>query len=169
MRQTEQHQNRECLVPDMPRTFHLPSKDKALPARYQDQYFDRKNTFEEMQHPVKLSNLTFLTAHDYEDVMHKMVSNAMLVDHKKNPCSDDFMKNASVDQTYVLYFSMMYEGAPEVFLNIAKCLKVWDVDARGFHKGAVRLFYNKAHLVLVGYPNSPYSIYKPNNIAAIYF
>ena len=140
MRQVEQHQKRECLIPDIPRTYHQASRGNNLPAKYQDDYFSRKHKFEELSHPVKLSNLDRLIASEYEDDMYRLVSNAHLVDHTKSPCDKDFMKNASPEQNYVAYFRMSYDRAVDVYINIAKCLKIWDVDVRGFHKSSVRLY-----------------------------
>merc|ERR1712071_231350 len=101
--------------------------------------------------------------------MYRLVSNAHLVDHTKSPCDKDFMKNASPEQNYVAYFRMSYDRAVDVYINIAKCLKIWDVDVRGFHKSSVRIYINKAQVVFVGYPASPYSIHKPNHVTAFYF
>lgn len=43
------------------------------------------------------------------------------------------------------------------WLEVARCLKIWDLDGRGFHKGLWRLFLNGHHLLVVQVPSSPYS------------
>ena len=41
---------------------------------------------------------------------------------------------------------------------MAKCLKIWDLDARGFHRGMWRVVHKKnAPLFIVGVPYSDYS------------
>lgn len=53
------------------------------------------------------------------------------------------------------------------WLPLAKCLHVWDLDARGFHRGLVRLHLNGAHLLIIGVPYSPYSVFKPPKIVPL--
>ena len=116
MRQVDQHQKRECLVPDIPRTYHQASKGNTLPAHFQDDYFNRKHKgFEDTQHPVKLKGLERMSAHEYEDDMYKLVSSSLLVDHTKSPCDKDFLKNVQPGQSYVAYFRMAYDSATEVY------------------------------------------------------
>lgn len=63
---------------------------------------------------------------------------------------------------------MPNEIATEVFLEISKCLKLWDLDARGLHKSSFRTFIKKQRVIFIGHPASPYSIYKPVDIAPIF-
>lgn len=55
------------------------------------------------------------------------------------------------------------------FIQICKCLKIWDLDARGLHKSSFRTFIKTHHVIFVGYPTSPYAIYKPVNVKPIAF
>lgn len=50
------------------------------------------------------------------------------------------------------------------WLALAKCLHIWDLDARGYHKGMWRLHIHGAPFFIIGAPYSPYSVYKPRNV-----
>lgn len=41
--------------------------------------------------------------------------------------------------------------------NENKCFKIWDLDARGSHKGLWRFFLKNNSIMVVGFPFSPYS------------
>lgn len=43
------------------------------------------------------------------------------------------------------------------FLKQNKCFKIWDLDARGSHKGLWRFYLKNNSIVVVGVPFSPYS------------
>lgn len=55
------------------------------------------------------------------------------------------------------------------WLQMAKCFHIWDLDARGYHRGLWRLHINGAHLIVIGAPFSPYSVFKPPHIVPISF
>lgn len=40
---------------------------------------------------------------------------------------------------------------------LPQCLRIWDLDVRGNHRGLWRLFRKKNHFLVVGVPASPYS------------
>ncbi|KAF0988472.1 hypothetical protein HZS_1221 [Henneguya salminicola] len=57
---------------------------------------------------------------------------------------------------------------------IGRCWKIWDLDARGYHNGAYRIWLSGSHYIIIGHPFSPYSslindknitIYNFNNIS----
>ena len=110
-------------------------------------------------------------------------SNAIVLDHNKNPCShpDDFMPNTQ-GMTYVSYIKM--EKSPEdekaalsrlhkpkmheTWTSYARCMKIWDPSPRGLHNRAMRIWYNNNYLLIVGVPESPYSIHKPSDIQPVF-
>lgn len=53
--------------------------------------------------------------------------------------------------------------------QIAKCLEIWDLDARDFHNGMIRFWIKGNHIIVIGVPNSNYASYKPNNIKSVEF
>ena len=73
----------------------------------------------------------------------------------------------SFAHSYVLYIEQKYLSDYDTWTNIAACLKIWDLDVRGFHKQAWRLWVNGNQLTVVG-SNSPYFKYKPLNVRPLY-
>lgn len=80
---------------------------------------------------------------------------------------EDLHKEGGGD-SYVLYIEQRYQRDFDTWTNIAKCLKIWDLDVRGFHKQAWRIWVNGNQLTVVG-SNSPYYRYKPDYIKPVYF
>nr|CAD7424244.1 unnamed protein product [Timema monikensis] len=54
------------------------------------------------------------------------------------------------------------------WLQVAKCFKIWDLDARGYHKSMWRMHMMESEMLVIGVPNSEYAKYKPSNITPIY-
>ena len=67
----------------------------------------------------------------------------------------------------ILYITMKDAKDFEVWKFVAKCLKVWDLDVRGFHKSMWRLFIKGHQFLVVGNPASPYSKSKPLDIVPL--
>lgn len=105
---------------------------------------------------------------NYERTMHELVRDGTLLDHSKSPCDRDFIPATSPPTNFVAFFkhNPLHENGG-TFRKILKCLKVWDLDNRGLHKGAFRTFISGQHVLLVGCPLSPYSIYKPVHVKPI--
>lgn len=109
---------------------------------------------------------------------------AVIVDHKKSPCEANFLKQPQmgkrqmqnqslllssvqmIDTTsvYLIFIRMLHDHDFNTWLQMAKCLHVWDLDARGYHRGMWRLHYNGVHLLIIGVPYSPYSVFKPPHV-----
>ena len=52
--------------------------------------------------------------------------------------------------------------------NVARCFRMWDLDARGFHKSTWRFWIKKNHILAVGCPASEYCKNKPQELEPIY-
>ena len=52
--------------------------------------------------------------------------------------------------------------------RIARCFRMWDLDARGFHKITWRFWIKKNHILAVGCPASEYCKNKPQELEPIY-
>lgn len=125
-------------------------------------------------------------------MIEKMIKAARLVDHSKDPCENDFIpsslssssslinlswndtdsyvnsgNNADHHQTYVIYIKQMNSRDFQTWLHVAKCFRIWDLDARGYHKSMWRFFWHRHHVLVIGVPHSPYSHLKPANIMPI--
>ena len=99
----------------------------------------------------------------YSDAYEKQVEYELsqaneVMKSDKSPCDEDFFpKTGSSDKANILFISMTHSKDFTSWLAMAKCLHVWDLDARGYHKGLWRLHYNQIPLFIIGAPFSPYS------------
>lgn len=166
MRSNSIRQDRECMIPDVSRTFHFGSSGVNMDNYFFEKYFEKHAIYKKSA--VAFKDVEKMTQSSYEQMMHSLIQNSVLLDHSKSPCQEDFVPNDTKNVSYVAYFRMPNEISTEVFLEISKCLKIWDLDARGLHKSSFRTFIKKQHVVFIGYPASPYSLYKPADIVPIF-
>jgi beta-1,2-N-acetylglucosaminyltransferase len=84
--------------------------------------------------------------------------------------SDGILGEMKHNANNVLYIRMNGRKDYTRWLVLAKCLRVWDLDARGYHRGMWRFtFKNRnTHLFVVGVPFSDYSKYIPRHISPVY-
>ncbi|XP_039261813.2 protein O-linked-mannose beta-1,2-N-acetylglucosaminyltransferase 1-like [Styela clava] len=167
MRSDTMRKGRECGVPDVPRTFHFGSVGINMNSYFFEMYFE-KHALNKREN-VRLKDVDTIKKAPYERLMHTLVRDSKLLDHSKSPCDDNFItEELSLNNTYVAYFRMDKEGSTDVFIEVLRCLKLWDLEARGLHRGAFRTFIKKRHVIFVGYPASTYSLYKPTDVNPIF-
>ena len=96
-------------------------------------------------------------------------SEAETLDHNKTPCTnpDDFIPDTR-NKIYVFYIHMEHHHDFKTWKNVASCLHMWDLDARGFHKSMWRFWLKKNHVLVAGCPTSEYCSYKPAEVKPIY-
>lgn len=117
---------------------------------------------------------------NYERLLTKLIRLAVLLDHTKSPCDTNFLKlytsppvknfsSVQIDSSnlFLVFIRMTHQRDFVTWLQMAKCLHIWDLDARGFHRGLWRLHVNGAHLIVIGAPFSPYSVFKPPHIVPL--
>ena len=63
---------------------------------------------------------------------------------------------------------MEFPGDFTTWKSVASCLRMWDLDARGFHKSMWRFWLKKNHVLVIGCPASVYCSYKPAEIKPLY-
>ena len=163
MRLPHMRKERECIIPDVSRTFHFGSSGLNMNSYFHQLYFNNHkiNNLPD----VRLQNLDSLTKDNYEKLMHTLVRQSTVVDHKLSPCDPELINSASsYSNTYVAFISATDETVYGVFIKLFKCLKLWDLDIRGVHRFSFRTFIKERHVVFVAYPLSPYSIYKPVDV-----
>uniref|UniRef100_A0A8D2KSF4 Protein O-linked-mannose beta-1,2-N-acetylglucosaminyltransferase n=1 Tax=Varanus komodoensis TaxID=61221 RepID=A0A8D2KSF4_VARKO len=165
MRMPEQRKGRECLIPDVSRSYHFGIVGLNMNGYFHEAYF-KKHKFNTVPN-VQLKNVESLKKDAYEIEIHRLLSEAEVLDHSKNPCEDSFVPDTE-GKIYVMYIKMEQEGDFTTWTQLAKCLHIWDLDVRGNHKGLWRLFRKKNHFLVVGVPASPYSIKKPSSVTPIY-
>uniref|UniRef100_A0A667YL84 Protein O-linked-mannose beta-1,2-N-acetylglucosaminyltransferase n=1 Tax=Myripristis murdjan TaxID=586833 RepID=A0A667YL84_9TELE len=169
MRMPEQRKGRECIIPDVSRSYHF-----GIIGLNMNGYFHVR-TRAKKKCSLDFNNLTFifvsgpnsLKKDAYEVEIQNLLKEAEVLDHTKNPCEDSFLPD-SEGKTYVMYIKMETETDTSTWTELAKCLHVWDLDVRGYHKGLWRLFRKRNHVLVVAVPISPYSAKKPANITPIH-
>uniref|UniRef100_A0A452VHB3 Protein O-linked-mannose beta-1,2-N-acetylglucosaminyltransferase n=1 Tax=Ursus maritimus TaxID=29073 RepID=A0A452VHB3_URSMA len=150
MRMPEQRRGRECIIPDVSRSYHFGIVGLNMNGYFHEAYF-KKHKFNTVP-GVQLRNVD---------------SEAEVLDHSKNPCEDSFLPDTE-GHTYVAFIRMEKDDDFTTWTQLAKCLHIWDLDVRGNHRGLWRLFRKKNHFLVVGVPASPYSVKKPPSITPIF-
>ena len=104
----------------------------------------------------------------YSSYVYFLFSGAIILDHSKNPCKNkkDFIPDTT-GKTYVFYIKMKDNEDWLTWKNVAKCLKIYDKDPRGYHKSMWRMWLKGNHVLIVGSPASPYAKHKPNDVIPI--
>ncbi|XP_067315943.1 protein O-linked-mannose beta-1,2-N-acetylglucosaminyltransferase 1 [Pseudorasbora parva] len=165
MRMPEQRKGRECVIPDVSRSYHFGIIGLNMNGYFHEVYF-KKHKFNTIPN-VPMKNVDSLKKDPYEIEIQNLLSEAEVLDHSKNPCDDSFIPDTE-GKTFVMFIKMEQETDTNTWTELAKCLHVWDLDVRGYHKGLWRLFRKKNHVLVVAVPISPYSVKKPNNVTPIH-
>uniref|UniRef100_G3SUC4 Protein O-linked-mannose beta-1,2-N-acetylglucosaminyltransferase n=1 Tax=Loxodonta africana TaxID=9785 RepID=G3SUC4_LOXAF len=165
MRMPEQRRGRECIIPDISRSYHFGIVGLNMNGYFHEAYF-KKHRFNTVP-GVQLRNVDSLKKEAYEVEIHRLLSGAKILDHSKNPCEDSFLPDTE-GHTYVAFIQMERDDDFTTWTQLAKCLRIWDLDVRGNHRGLWRLFRKKNHFLVVGVPASPYSVKKPPSVTPIF-
>jgi len=106
---------------------------------------------------------------NYEKEMLRLIREAKLLNHSKNPCTNlkDFVPDTT-GETYLFYLRMDNPRDYTTWSNVARCFRMWDLDPRGFHKSTWRFWIKKNHILAVGCPASVYCKNKPQELQPIY-
>ncbi|XP_034780542.2 protein O-linked-mannose beta-1,2-N-acetylglucosaminyltransferase 1-like isoform X2 [Acipenser ruthenus] len=165
MRMPEQRKDRECIIPDVSRSYHFGIIGLNMNGYFHEVYF-KKHKLNTVPN-VQFKKVDGLKKDAYEAEIQRLLGEAELLDHSKNPCEDSFIPDTE-GKTYIMYIKMEQEADSTAWTELAKCLHVWDLDVRGNHKGLWRLFRKKNHVLVVGSPVSPYSVKKPAQVTPIH-
>uniref|UniRef100_A0A672NF05 Protein O-linked mannose N-acetylglucosaminyltransferase 1 (beta 1,2-) n=1 Tax=Sinocyclocheilus grahami TaxID=75366 RepID=A0A672NF05_SINGR len=156
---------RECVIPDVSRSYHFGIIGLNMNGYFHEVYF-KKHKFNTIPN-VQMKNVNSLKKDAYEIEIQNLLRGAEVLDHSKNPCEDSFIPDTE-GKTFVMFIQMEQETDTNTWTELAKCLHIWDLDVRGYHKGHWRLFRKKNHVLVVAIPISPYSVKKPNNVTPIH-
>ncbi|XP_012936070.1 protein O-linked-mannose beta-1,2-N-acetylglucosaminyltransferase 1 [Aplysia californica] len=166
MRSGAIRKNRECVIPDISRTYHFGSKGLNMNPYFQEVYFKKHSL--QAEGNVKLKDVDRMKKDEYEKVVAELISQAQPVDHSVSPCDPNFISdNLPPNSMLSVYISMATPTDFNVWKTVAKCLHIWDLDVRGFHKSMWRLFLKGHPVLIIGSPASPYSDSKPAGIVPI--
>ncbi|XP_062594175.1 protein O-linked-mannose beta-1,2-N-acetylglucosaminyltransferase 1-like [Saccostrea cucullata] len=161
MRLPNMRKGRECIIPDISRTYHFGSKGLNMNPYFQEVYFKKHSILNESN--VILKDLDRMTSEKYEDLINEILKTAKVVDHSKDPCDSSLIPK-NQDTVHVLYIQMQHPTDFTTWKQLAKCYHLWDLDVRGYHKSMWRLYLNGTPVIMVGVPNSPYHTHKPSNV-----
>ncbi|XP_065826433.1 protein O-linked-mannose beta-1,2-N-acetylglucosaminyltransferase 1-like [Oscarella lobularis] len=165
MRLPQMRKGRECIVPDVSRTYHFGETGLNMNSYFQEAYFKKHSL--NVDTDVVFRDLDHMTKDGYEEILRGLLNSARLLDHTKKPCDEDFVPETR-DQVYVMFIVMNGETDYATWMEVAKCFRLWDLDARGFHRGLWRFFLKGNHVLVVGTPHSPYAQqYKPADVTPI--
>ncbi|KAF0295408.1 Protein O-linked-mannose beta-1,2-N-acetylglucosaminyltransferase 1 [Amphibalanus amphitrite] len=163
MRMPYVRKGRECVIPDVSRTYHFGSTGINMNSYFQENYF-KKHAFNVLP-DVRLRDVNKLKKENYEKEVISLLKSAKILNTTRSPCDRDFIPAGGNSKTArVLFIKMKREKDTKTWLKVAKCLKVWDLDARGYHRGLWRLHLNGAPLLVVGVPYSAYSRLRPARV-----
>ncbi|XP_071522133.1 protein O-linked-mannose beta-1,2-N-acetylglucosaminyltransferase 1-like [Panulirus ornatus] len=165
MRLNEVRRGRECIVPDVSRTYHFGSSGLNMNSYFQDTYF-KKHSFNTLPY-VELRDLDSLKKDAYEELVTEMLRRGTVLDHSRSPCEETFVPDTT-SHTYLLFIQMNHHKDYTTWLQVAKCLRIWDLDGRGYHRGMWRLNIKSNPLLIVGVPFSQYSKFKPSDLKPLY-
>ncbi|XP_061192608.1 protein O-linked-mannose beta-1,2-N-acetylglucosaminyltransferase 1-like [Saccostrea echinata] len=161
MRLPTMRKGRECIIPDISRTYHFGSKGLNMNPYFQEVYFKKHSILNESN--VILKDLDRMTSEKYEELINEILKTAKVVDHTKDPCDSSLIPK-NQDTVHVLYIQMQHPTDFTTWKQLAKCYHLWDLDVRGLHKSMWRLYLNGTPVMLVGVPHSPYHTHKPSNV-----
>lgn len=175
---------RECIIPDISRTFHFGSMGTNINSYFQHQYFSKHAFYNySSQHSdnnlrqTQFGDLDKLTKEAYENHIEELLSESKCIeqadqrqDSKEFLCS---LAEPSEEETKnnvtsaVIFIEMIDEHDYTNWLKLANCWRIWDLDARGQHKSMWRLFLQGRPVFVVGVPASPYARFKPAHVEPI--
>ncbi|KAL5022574.1 hypothetical protein ScPMuIL_001729 [Solemya velum] len=165
MRTNTIRKDRECIIPDISRTYHFGSRGLNMNPYFQEVYF-KNHSFVKTAN-VKLKDVEKMKKELYEETLVNLIKSAKVLDHSKSPCEKDFIPQQQ-NVTNVMYIHMNSTTDYVTWNQIAKCFHLWDLDVRGFHKSMWRMFMGGNHLMIIGFPVSEYAKFKPDGIKPIY-
>lgn len=154
---------RECIIPDVSRTYHFGLSGTNMNPYFQEAYFSkhRLNT----QSMVQLKDVDRMTQDKYEEIIHELLKK-VTTHLVGDPCKSDFVPDTK-GKIYTMYISKNTRTDYDTWMAVAKCFKLWDLDARGFHKSLWRFWIKSNQIIVIGCPDSPYCTYKPNDLTLI--
>ncbi|XP_037787988.1 uncharacterized protein LOC119583528 isoform X2 [Penaeus monodon] len=149
---------RECIIPDINRSYHGGSVGAHLTASWATEK-DFLNRTYNLDPEVVLADPSRLLQKEYEREMKSLLARAEVVDTDQ---LDDTNFTFSVKEggVHVIY---AYKETPEddlAFRVLGDVLGIWNRDDRDAHHHTWRLHYKGATLLVVGVPFSPYSSYR---------
>ncbi|XP_037091059.1 protein O-linked-mannose beta-1,2-N-acetylglucosaminyltransferase 1-like [Pollicipes pollicipes] len=141
VRHADRRKGRDCVVPDVPRTYHFGFQGGHVGSAMQYKYYwDHALN---RQPDVRLKDVERMVLPRYTAQLMELLRSATKLDGSQSrlTCGDMIPSNAT-NQTYVLFVRMTSAADTAGWEKVATCLNLWDLDVRGDHHGVWRFFYN---------------------------
>ncbi|XP_053632331.2 protein O-linked-mannose beta-1,2-N-acetylglucosaminyltransferase 1-like [Cherax quadricarinatus] len=167
LRSTQIRGGRECIVPDVSRSFHSGLLGIHIHGALAHAFFTA--------HPVTaasaipLHNIHRMTLTEYEeDLFRELESDTVFfLNNTRHPCSTGYIPRNFTAGPVVLFITMTSKDQFNGWKKLASCIGVWGLDHRSHHRGLFRLTFYNTQLYIIGYPYSDYSYIKPSWIHVI--
>ncbi|CAL4186900.1 unnamed protein product, partial [Meganyctiphanes norvegica] len=168
MRLSKIRGGRECIVPDVSRTFHFAQAGTHVqPLMQQAQFAGHIVT---TNHRIKLDNVERMTLSEYEEDLVNLLQspNIHYVNTSIHPCHKEFIPRNYTKGPVVIFIKM---GSGQQYMGWRKiasqCLGLWHIDTRSHHRGLFRFSFYETEVFIIGFRFSEYSYLKPNWILEI--
>lgn len=157
---------RECVVPDVSRTFHIGLSGAHNPGLIHAAFFSARPM--PAENYVQLKNVDRLTFEKYEEDIYALLEEGPLfLDTKLHPCDEHYLPRNITDKPVVIFIEMITGIDYLAWKYFARCLGVWDQDVRAMHRGLFWFHFYETQVMVIGYPYSDYSPYKPPRIEVL--
>ncbi|XP_037796305.1 protein O-linked-mannose beta-1,2-N-acetylglucosaminyltransferase 1-like [Penaeus monodon] len=157
---------RECVVPDVSRTFHIGLSGAHNPGLIHAAFFSARPMPAEAH--VRLKNVDRLTFEKYEEDIYSLLEDdPLFLDTKLHPCSEHYLPRNITEKPVVIFIEMITGIDYLAWKYFARCLGVWDQDIRAMHRGLFWFYFYETQVMVIGYPYSDYSPYKPPGIEVL--
>ncbi|XP_063865315.1 protein O-linked-mannose beta-1,2-N-acetylglucosaminyltransferase 1-like isoform X2 [Scylla paramamosain] len=161
MRQPDVLGGRECVMPDVSRTFHIGFMGSHAAGLLHTAFFAYKPV--PVLPYVPLLNVHRLQQREYEEDIYKLLDGEVfLLQPGLHPCHPDYLPRNLTEHPVVIFVEMTMPGDFFAWQFLARCLGVWDLDTRAHHRGLFRFFFYDTEVLVIGYPFSDYSFLKPS-------
>ncbi|KAF0293198.1 Protein O-linked-mannose beta-1,2-N-acetylglucosaminyltransferase 1 [Amphibalanus amphitrite] len=158
---------RECVIPDVSRTYHFGISGSHASGAYHALYYQDHAI---NQRPdVQLRNVNGLLKDEYEKEIHRLIAEAEPINEtdfqlgeippsQGGPCEVEL---EGTNKTYAIFFQMNSMEDTDLYKTLAKrtfpqCFAIWDLDARGHHRGLWRFHNNDNTVLMFGVPLNLY-------------
>ncbi|XP_069178594.1 protein O-linked-mannose beta-1,2-N-acetylglucosaminyltransferase 1 [Procambarus clarkii] len=167
LRSTQIRAGRECVVPDVSRTFHNGISGTHIKGVLTHAYFTA--------HPVtatralRLHHVHRLQLMEYEEDLYRTLEgdNVFFLNNIKHPCSKAYLPRNFTTGPVVVFLTMTSKDHHNGWKKFASCMGVWGMDHRSHHRGLFRMTFYHTELYIIGYPYSDYSYLKPSWVHVI--
>merc|ERR1719394_492001 len=155
MRNPSNRKGRECLIPDISRTYHFGENGLNVDEKMQGLYF-RRHALQKSSLPVQFDPLETLLKENYNASLRDLISRATVLDHSEQPCDENAVRplvNYGPPQgrqdPHVIYFVQEHKEELDNYFRFMWCLRIWDLDVRAQYYGVIRIHLNQVPVFLI--------------------